>query len=176
MREAVLFIAMSLDGYIADSRGGVEWLQGQDEALGDGGAYETFIRSVDTVLMGFRTYQQIVTELSPDAWPYEGLTAYVFTHRKLPSTAQIRFTDEMPAALVERLRAGEGKRIWICGGADLARQLMREDLIDQYDLSVIPVVLGAGVRLFAQAEEMRKLRLIQTQTDNGVVRLTYVRR
>ena len=175
MRETVLFIAMSLDGYIADSSGGVAWLHGQDEALGDGGVYEAFVRDVDVVLMGWKTYRQIVTELSPDAWVYEGMTTYVFTHRALPSTAAVRFTDEPPAALVRRLRAEEGGRIWVCGGAALAQQLMREGLIDRYDLSVIPTILGAGVPLFGGAQDARRLRLLDARADNGIVRLIYAR-
>lgn len=73
MREISLFIAMSLDGYIADSRGGVDWLTGQKEDGEMIDTYSLFIRDVDTVLMGWNTYHQIVTELSPEQWIYEGL-------------------------------------------------------------------------------------------------------
>ena len=67
MREVVLFIAMSLDGYIADEQGGVEWLRGQDPGAADPDSYADFIRDVDTVVMGWNTYHQIMTELSPEA-------------------------------------------------------------------------------------------------------------
>ena len=80
MRKVVLFIAMSLDGYIADSEGGVGWLKGQDEDEGDGDVYTSFLRDVDTVIMGWNTYHQVVTELSPSEWVYAGLTSCIITH------------------------------------------------------------------------------------------------
>lgn len=86
MREVDLFIAMSLDGYIADRTGGVSWLCGHDGSEEQGDGYDRFITCVDTVLMGANTYRQITEELSPDAWPYDGLTTYVVTHRELPLT------------------------------------------------------------------------------------------
>ena len=89
MREISLFIAMSLDGYIADSRGGVDWLTGQKEDGEMIDTYSLFIRDVDTVLMGWNTYHQIVTELSPEQWIYEGLKTYVFTHSEHLSSDEI---------------------------------------------------------------------------------------
>ena len=94
MRRIVLYIAMSLDGYLADSAGGVDWLTGQDPAWDGDGGYSDFIRTVDTVIMGRRTYDQITTQLSPGSWPYEGLSAWVLTHRSAPEPeGEIRFTS-----------------------------------------------------------------------------------
>ena len=84
MRKVVLFIAMSLDGFIADRRGGVDWLSGQGSGASFD-AYGAFIQNVDTVLMGWNTYHQIITELAPGEWPYTGLACYVFTHRVQPA-------------------------------------------------------------------------------------------
>ena len=101
MRKVTLFIAVSLDGYIADRNGKVEWLQGQDAEGSDEGTgpdpYEEFICEIDTILMGFNTFHQVSTELSPDVWPYPDQTSYVITHRGLPSTERIRFTLEPPS-------------------------------------------------------------------------------
>ena len=72
MRRIVLYIAMSLDGYLADPAGGVDWLTGQDPSWEGDGGYSDFVRTVDTVILGRRTYDQITTQLSPSAWPYEG--------------------------------------------------------------------------------------------------------
>ena len=105
MRKVTLFIAMSLDGYIADEKGGVNWLAGQDPAAGDGDSYSRFVEGIDTVIMGWNTYHQVVTELSPDAWVYEGLESYVLTHKALPSQRGITFTDEGPEGLLRRLQA-----------------------------------------------------------------------
>ncbi|EOS70479.1 hypothetical protein C818_01505 [Lachnospiraceae bacterium MD308] len=173
MRKVVLFIAMSLDGYIADSEGGVGWLKGQDEDEGDGDVYTSFLRDVDTVIMGWNTYHQVVTELSPSEWVYAGLTSYIITHRDAVSQEKIIFTRESPCDLVRRLSQEDGKDIWICGGADIIRQLMREDLIDTYNLSVIPVILGNGIRLFGELGCEIKLRLTEKQSYNGIVNLVY---
>ena len=177
MRNVILFIAMSLDGYIADRNGGVDWLAGQDEHAETADFYAAFQPGIDTVVMGWNTYHQIVTELSPDEWVYAGLTSYVVTHREGAAPADgIVFTAQNPCDLVRELKQGAGKDIWICGGADIVQQLVEADLIDEYDISVIPTLLGGGIRLFGQGAEETKLRLIRTQVSNGMVELVYARR
>lgn len=176
MRKTVLFIAMSLDGCIADQNGGVGWLHGQGSDSENADTYSEFVKEIDTVLMGWYTYHQVVTELSPDQWIYGGLLTYVFTHRQASSIENICFTEESPADLVKKLKNQDGKDIWICGGADLAGQLMRADLIDRYYISVIPTILGKGIRLFEEMEKERQLTLIGTRNYNGIVELIYEKR
>ncbi len=174
MRKAVLFIAMSLDGYIADERGGVEWLDGHDPDTENIDAYSEFVQNADTVIMGWNTYHQIVTELSPLEWVYGNLTSYVITHRKLPPKDNIFFTDKDPAELITELKSRDGKNIWICGGASLVGQLA--DLIDEYQISVIPTILGKGKRLFDTVQDEVKLKLLSTRNYKGIVELVYSRR
>lgn len=176
MRKIILFIAMSLDGYIADRHGKVDWLNGQSNDYENPDVYSEFIKEIDTVLMGWNTYHQVTAELSPTEWVYADLTTYVITHREMNSTEQIRFTSEDPLTLLQRLRTTDGKNIWICGGADLIQQLVRSDCIDQYYISVIPTLLGSGIRLFGNAEKEIKLKLLRTQTYNGITDLVYARR
>lgn len=176
MRKVVLFIAVSLDGYLADPAGGVDWLQGHGPAEETRDTYADFIQGVDTVIMGWNTYHQIVTELSPEQWVYAGLHTYVVTHRTLPSTAEICFTGEDPCALVDALRRQPGGDIWICGGAELVRQLMDGGYIDEYYLSVIPTILGGGIRLFGPTAAPLPLTLVQAETNNGITELRYVPR
>lgn len=176
MRKVILFIAMSLDGYIADAGGGVDWLQGQDPAVEPLDTYTTFIKDVDTVLMGRKTHHQIVTELSPGMWVYDGQLTYVFTHHQQPDADGIRFVNADPVALVRQLQTQAGKDIWICGGADIVRQLMQADLIDRYRITVIPTLLGGGVRLFEETGKAVPLRLLHTSAKNGMVELIYARR
>ena len=147
MRKISLFIAMSLDGYIADSTGSLDWLQGQGEGE-DIDTYSEFIRDVDTILMGWNTYHQIVTELSPDKWIYHDFITYVLTHNEETSSEKIRFVNKNPADLIKSLKKEKGKDIWICGGADIVHQFMQNNLIDKYYISVIPTILGDGIRLF----------------------------
>ena len=103
MRRTVLYIAMSLDGYIADRSGEVDWLYGSGEGEG---SYGEFSRTVGTVIMGRTTYDQITTVLSPGDWPYCGMSCYVVTNRPAAPAEGVTFTSEPPSALVRRLREG----------------------------------------------------------------------
>lgn len=173
-----LLIAMSLDGYIADGQGGVGWLMGETPGGPDPDSYERFIPGIDRVVMGMRTFRQVREELSPEAWPYAGRTTYVVTRhpRETAEGGEIRFTAESPAALVRRLRQEPGKGIWICGGAEIVRQLMAEDLIDRWQVTVAPTLLGGGIRLFGEMAAQRPLHLVETRQGNGLVELIYERR
>ena len=171
MRKVTLYIAMSLDGYIADRHGGVDWLCG---SAADDGSYERFAADIDTVIMGRRTYEQITTELSPGVWPYEGMDCYVLTRRHFEPEPGVAFTDESPGALIARLTALPGKGIWICGGAATAMQFVRAGLVDEYRISIIPVLLGAGIRLFSELDGTRRLILTGVSESGGIAELKYV--
>ncbi len=173
MRNIVLFIAMSLDGYIADTNGSVDWLMGQDSAAENNDSYAAFGQTIDTVIMGHTTYQQVTTELSPEKWVYENLQSYIITHRQYPSKPSIRFMSVNPCTLVKDLKKKNGKDIWICGGASIIRQLMRENLIDRYHISVIPTILGGGIPLFGTVPSEIKLRLVSAASSNSITELVY---
>lgn len=176
MRKIILYIAMSLDGYIADESGGVGWLAGDGSDEKNPGSYPDFIKTIDTVLMGWKTYRQIVTELSPDSWVYSGKTSYVLTHRHLPPVGDIIFTDKSIGLLASELKNQEGKDIWICGGASLVNQMIDNALIDRYCISVIPVLLGEGIPLFHEHGRKNNLKLISSHSYNGIVDLVYTNR
>lgn len=176
MRQVSLFIAMSLDGYIADSRGSVDWLKGHGDDNENIDSYSEFIKNIDTILMGWNTYYQIVTELSQNEWIYSDYTTYVITHNDNTSSEKIRFTNINPASLIKTLKEETGKGIWVCGGANLAQQLINEDFIDCYYITVIPTLLGSGIRLFENAKQEIPLRLLKTRSYNGMTDLIYVRR
>lgn len=176
MKKISLFIAMSLDGYIADSSGSVNWLTGQGDDDDNIDTYSEFVKDIDTVVMGWNTYHQIVTELSPDKWVYQDFTTYVVTHNSKESSDKIHFVNESPVDLIKRLSEESGKGIWICGGANLTQQLVKEDAIDCYYITVIPTILGSGIRLFENAGREIKLRLLKTQSYNGMTDLVYTKR
>ena len=161
MRSIILYIAMSLDGYIADREGGVDWLTGQEPGQDIPDSYSTLLERIDTVLLGWNTYHQL---------------SYVFTHRSLPPKEGITFSDADPCALVRELKARPGRDIWLCGGAALAQALAAAGLIDRYEITVIPTLLGGGVPLFGALEQEQKLRLLGTDTFNGMAELIYVPR
>ena len=171
MRKTVLYIATSLDGYIAEKDGGIDWLTAYDMPK----SYDAFLKTVDTVVMGGITYRKIVTELSPGEWAYEGLVSYVVTRRAPGATAGVHFVQQSPCSLVRALKAEPGKNIWICGGAQIVSALWKENLIDRLHLSVIPTVLGDGIRLFPQEEREHRLRLVGAQSEYGIVDLIYER-
>lgn len=176
MKKVSLFIAMSLDEYIADSSGSVNWLGGQGNCDDNIDAYSEFVKDIDTVVMGWNTYHQIVTELSPDEWVYQDFTVYVVTHNSKESSDKIHFVNEGPVGLIKRLSEENGKGIWICGGANLIQQLVKEAAIDCYYITVIPTILGSGIRLFENADHEIKLKLLRTQSYNGMTDLIYTRR
>lgn len=173
MRKVILYIAMSLDGYIADKNGDVDWLGGDGSDDNQAGSFPGFMETVDTVVLGYQTYHQIVTELSPDNWIYSGKTSYVITHKEEKSTGEIIFTKESMTDLIATLKMQDGKNIWICGGASIANQFIHLDLIDRYHITVIPTILGNGVRLFEKHSTEHLLRLISTEHYNGMVDLVY---
>lgn len=175
MRKTVLFISMSIDGYIADKNGDVDWLEGQEEKESNLDSYNDFIKNTDTIIMGWNTYHQIITKLSKDNWIYEQQTCYVVTHREKKSTNNIIFTDKKPSEIVKTLKKKQGKNIWICGGANTVNQLIKDNLIDEYYISVIPTILGEGIPLFQKNREL-KLKLIGTKTYNGITDLIYILR
>ena len=176
MRKVTLYIAMSLDGYIADSKGNVDWINGQapDAEMTD--TYSTFVKDIDTVVMGWNTYRQVATELSPNEWIYSALTSYIITHRTLPSTKNLKFVQDDPCMVVQKLKQEPGRGIWICGGANVIHPLVQSDMIDEYYISIIPTLLGSGVRLWGETPKEIPLKLARIHSYNGITELVYVRR
>ncbi|SJZ89462.1 dihydrofolate reductase family protein [Anaerorhabdus furcosa] len=175
MRKVILFIATSLDGYIADEKGSVDWLIQQDPEIEENTQYLNFINDIDTIIMGYTTYHQVVTELSPQNWLYEKMMTYVYTHKKLKSKYNIQFTNQDLKELITDLKNKEGKDIWVCGGANLINQLIELNLIDQYYITMIPILLGKGIRLFDKQDNQTKLELMKTEIFHGMVDLVYRR-
>ena len=176
MGKVSLFIAVSVDGFIADEAGQVTWISGQrkDQEILD--TYQAYMADVATIIMGNKTYQQVTTTLSPDKWPYTGYKTYVLTHKAKQNLSEITFSARSPAELVKELKETQTGKIWICGGASIAQALQKADLIDEYYLTVIPVILGKGIRLFSDSGLPTNLNLSQTTTYNGIVELKYEKR
>jgi dihydrofolate reductase len=170
-----LYIAQSLDGYIADSEGGVEWLEAFQSEAGDGEehGYADFLAGVRAVAMGSVTYMQL---LSWDIeWPYPGLPAWIFTHRELPVAkgADIRFASgPVEQVVAEMERATEGN-IWLVGGGALVKQFIDARLLDELILFVVPVLLGAGIPLFQGTAPARATLTGTKQHPSGLVELRY---
>lgn len=176
MGRLVLYLAVSVDGYLADEQGGVSWLGGDGSEPENFGNYSAFYETVEAIIMGWSTYHHIVTELSPDNWPYKGCPCYVVTHRNEPNREGITFWNRPITELADKLIEEHKGNIWICGGASVAGQLLKEDCIDKLWLSIIPTVLGKGIRLFPELSQELPLKLVRTKSYNGIVDLVYERR
>jgi dihydrofolate reductase len=174
MAKVKLYIAASLDGFIADADGGVGWLSeaSSGSEAGEDYGYEAFYDSIGSLVMGRRTYEQV---LGFGEWPYSGKPAYVFS-RDAPEGEHpnAEFAPVDPARFVPRLLEESGEDIWLVGGAGLIASFREESLIDEYVLSVMPVVLGGGVPLFEGKQPKASLRLVEAQSyESGVVQLRY---
>ena len=169
MRKVILFIASSLDGYIARTSGSVDWLF-TDQDYG----YTDFFATIDTVLMGRRTYEQV---LSFGDYPYKGTQGFVFskTHSE-ERDENVTFISSDLTSFIEKLKGGTGKHIWLVGGTEIIQSCISHDLIDEFVISVHPIILGDGIPLFRAPLPMRKLKLKNCRTfDTGLVQLTYIR-
>jgi dihydrofolate reductase len=168
--EVVYYVASSIDGYIATPDDGVDWLSPFHG--GDDYGYSDFYRSVDALVLGSRTYE-VSLRLGP--WPAADKPSWVFTQRQLDVVhPSVTLTSAKPVELMEELRAGDFKRVWLMGGGRLASTFRAAGLISRYIISVIPVVLGAGIPLFATDSRTDSLNLIEVKSyTSGVVQLDY---
>ncbi|MFC3746592.1 dihydrofolate reductase family protein [Paenibacillus sp. GCM10012306] len=169
-RPVVLYIAASLDGYIAKEDGGVDWLN-DVEGEGDNG-YSEFYQTIDTVLIGKKTYDQTF-ELA-DEFPYPDKQCYVFSRSEQPPSPHVTFVHEDVAGFVHKLKEQDGAKIWIVGGADILDVLMKEKLVDEFIVTITPIVLGNGIPLFKGDNPEIKLTLKEAKPSGQFVELHYV--
>ena len=171
--QTVLYIAASLDGYIAGEKGEIDWLSAVDRPGEDYG-YEEFYQSVDAIVSGSKSYE---LASSFPQWPYPGKPTFVFTRRSLKSDrGDVYFLSEEVDSAMEKVKAQGFRRVWLLGGGELVRSFLQQDLIDEYIISTIPVILGGGIRLFPPPTPGRDLKLIGSQQyPSGLLQAHYRR-
>lgn len=171
MRKVILYIAMSLDGFIAKKDDDISWLtyvEMKDEDYG----YAEFTKKIDTVIMGRRTYDKVIT-FGINMADSENQT-FIITHQQLPSKKNLHFYNGDITTLINDLKIKPGKDIFVDGGAEIVNLLLKFNLIDEYIISVIPVLLGSGIRLFDSNGEMKYLELIESKSfSSGLVQMHY---
>lgn len=172
-RKVILYIAMSLDGYIARKNEDVSWLEGDGSDINADLGYNEFYDSVDTVIMGRKTYEQTLTF---GDYPYKGREGYVYTSKDLADNEDVKFTNEDPEKLIQKLKKEGGKNIWLIGGANLVNDFVKKDLVDEYEIAIIPCILGEGISLFGDNNPEIKLKLTKHEVVNGIAMLSYVKR
>jgi dihydrofolate reductase len=170
-RQVILYIAMSLDGYIANNDGDISFLTAV-QIPGEDYGYEDFLKTVDTVIIGRKTYDKVLT--FGDDFPHRGRKCYVLSRHKTGSDKNIMFYNGEIGQLISTIRGNEGKDIFIDGGAEIVYELMKQNLIDKYIISIIPHLLGSGIPLFKSGSSERSLKLIMvTKYPSGLVQLWY---
>lgn len=168
MPRVTLYVAQSLDGYIADASGGVGWLP--EPPKGEDFGYGAFWDSVDALAMGRATYDQI---RAWDQWLYEGRPTVVYSSRPPDPDppAGVRFAS---GDLAEGLAPfAPEAHVWLVGGGDLASQFRDAGLLDAVHLFVVPVLLGSGVRLWREGAGPTGLRLDWAEAHAGGVEMRY---
>ena len=157
MRQVLYRVATSVDGYIAGPRGEVDWIV-HDPAVDFAKIYE----SVDTVLLGRRTYE-LTRQPGAPSWP-QGWQIYVFS-RTLPPEEHpgVTVVRADAGARVATLRAAAGREIWLFGGGSLFRSLLEAKQVDLVEVLVVPVLLGGGIPLLESGASRTQLALEQVQ-------------
>lgn len=174
-RKLILYICMSLDGFIATNDDDLSWLSSVEKEGEDYG-YHQFTANVDTYIVGKATYD-VVLKLTGGQFPYDGkYESYVITrHEKESENGVVFYTGDLEA-LVQDIKSREGKNIYCDGGGQIVKLLMEKNLIDEYIVAIIPIVLGDGKRLFRGGTPMFNLELVESkQYDTGLVQLHYRR-
>lgn len=169
-RKLVLFIAQSLDGYIATKDDSLDWLF-KVEGEGDNG-YSKFFETVDTVLMGKRTYDWVM-EQGKGQFPYSNKDSYVFSRSSVTDTKDVTFVNGDIVDFTNNLKKEEGKDIWIVGGGDILHTFIKEKLVDELIVTVAPTIIGEGIPLFKAGDYQLDLSLRGTRTFNQFVELHY---
>ena len=173
-RKIILNLAMSLDGYIAREDGSFDWIVGDEDSSNNTENqfdFEKFVESVDTVIMGRKAYEDLPEESIP---MYDNKTVYVATSKELePKVKKLETVKEDILELVLKLQKGEGKNIWLYGGAGLTDEFIKSNVVDEYVVGVIPIILGKGRKLFLEDNPTIKLHLLESTCQEGVVVLRY---
>jgi dihydrofolate reductase len=174
---ASVYIATSLDGFIAREDGSIDWLMEANTTVpaGEDCGYSAFMSTVDVLIMGRRTYEQVATF---EPWPYEGRRVVVLTSREIVFRqgpgVQLERSFEAPRELLTRLESEGCKHAYVDGGV-VIQSFLSQGLIDKLTITSIPVLIGQGRRLFGGIPADAKLRLVGSRVyDFGFVQSTYL--
>lgn len=174
MASLVLYIAASLDGFIARPDGRLDWLDALPNPGGSDHGYGDLLARIDTILMGRSTYEAVLG--FGIEWPYAGFQTFVITHNpefrvSTPDTAVL--SGDIAMWVDNRRREGS-KDIWLVGGGQLKRYFLQHQLIDEFILTLIPTLLGEGIPLFPAGFPQSEWNLSEvTRNSSGAVGLKY---
>jgi dihydrofolate reductase len=176
MRKLSLFIATSLDGYIAKPNDDLSFLK-TVEKEGEDYGYAEFTATIDTIILGRKTYDYVLREIGSSHYDNGQRDVYVITRTEKPRAGKTTFYTGNLAELIQRLKSESGKNIYCDGGSEIINELLQNDLIDEFIISIIPVLVGNGTRLFKDGRPEQQLELLATKTfDSGLTQLHYRRK
>ena len=170
MKNLTLYIAMSLDGFIAREDNSLDWLF-RTAGEGDSG-YSDFYKTVDTILMGRKTYEQILI-LENGKFPYKNKKCYVFTRQYNENNENVEFINDNIIDFVSKIKNEEGKRVWLVGGGELLHEFLKYKLVDELIIQIAPIIIGKGIRLFKEDNLEIELILKETKSVNNFSQLYY---
>ncbi|SHG44674.1 Dihydrofolate reductase [Fodinibius roseus] len=176
MRKLSLFIATSLDGYIAKPNDDLSFLE-LVEKEGEDYGYAEFTATVDTIIVGRKTYDYVLREIGPSHYDNGKRDVYVITRTERPNAGRVKFYSGNLTELVQKLKNDQRKNIYCDGGAEIINELLKNDLIDEFIISIIPILLGNGIRLFKDGRPEQTLEFVTSKTfDTGLAQLHYRRK
>jgi dihydrofolate reductase len=176
MRTLTIFIAASLDGYIAQPNEDLSFLK-LVEKEGEDYGYAAFTKTIDTIILGRKTYDWVLKEVGSSHYDNGERDVYVFTSKARPDVGKTKFHTGNIVELVQHLKSQHGKNIYCDGGAEIINQLLKDDLVDEFIISVIPVLVGNGIRLFKDNRPEQRLELVSVKSfETGLVQLHYKRK
>lgn len=172
-RKIVLYISMSLDGFIAKTNGDLSFLSIVEQDGEDYG-YNDFVKTVDAIIIGRKTFDKVIS--MGYEYPHKDKDVYIISRSLRPGNGNFKYYSGSLKDLVARLKTVQGKNIYCDGGAEIVNELLKDDLIDEFIISVIPIILGDGIPLFKSGQADLNLRLINCkQYNKGLVQLHYER-
>ena len=164
MTKILVYIATSLDGFVAREDGNIDWLPQDSES-----SYDVFYKSIDTVIMGKTTYDQVLTF---GEYPYKDKKSFVFTRTSKNNDDNVEFVSDIEKFVKDGF-PGAGKNIWLVGGAKIIVSFLKIGIVDEIITTIIPVLLGKGIPLFKNIENEIKLELVKTEKYDQLVDLHY---
>lgn len=176
MRKIILNLAISLDGFIADINGGFNWIEGDGDSSGSTEKsfdFPEFVNTVDTIVMGSKAYEDCPKETIES---FKEKKLLVATSRELKGDENVEFISGDICSEVLELRSEVGKDIWLFGGAGLTDAFIKADIIDEYIIGIIPIILGNGRPLFLGENPTIKLHLDECTVNEGITVLRYTKR
>ena len=170
--KVILNLAMSLDGYIASEDGSYEWIEGDGDKTLDTKHYDhdKFLEDIDIVVMGRKCYDQNMHQ------DYKNKKVYVATSQKLQNHDNIHFISGDISQIIMEEKEKEGKNIYLFGGGELVDPLLKSDIVDEYIIGIIPIILGKGRPLFLDNNPTIRLHLKEYVIENGITILKYTKR